>query len=96
MNKKPWDEKLGIWVGIIAGIFGILGISIFGGRALVKYYSEKPDKNIQTNIKGDNNTVNNTINNTVNNNVDNIVNTVVNKNSNEFKETNNANDIIKN
>lgn len=34
-NNKPWYEKIGIWIGIFAGIFTILGISIFGGRAII-------------------------------------------------------------
>ncbi len=35
-NKKPWYEKVALWIGIISGIFAILGISIFGGKSLVK------------------------------------------------------------
>ena len=33
-DNKPWYEKLGIWIGIVAGIFTILGISIFGDNFL--------------------------------------------------------------
>ena len=29
-DNKPWYERIYIWIGIIAGIFGILGISISG------------------------------------------------------------------
>ncbi len=35
MDDKPWYEKIGIWIGIISGIFVILGISIFGGKSLL-------------------------------------------------------------
>lgn len=34
MDNKPWYEKIYIWVGSIAAIFGILGISVFGGISL--------------------------------------------------------------
>lgn len=41
-NKKPWYEKVNIWFGIIVGIFSILGVSVFGGKALL------PDKEDET------------------------------------------------
>lgn len=34
-NNKPWYEKLGIWITIIAGICAISGISIFGSKSLI-------------------------------------------------------------
>lgn len=37
MDKKPWYEKISIWITSIAGIFTILGISIFGNTPLIKY-----------------------------------------------------------
>lgn len=36
MNNKPWNEKLGVWITIIAGICGILGISVFGSKSLIR------------------------------------------------------------
>lgn len=36
MNDKPWYEKVGIWIGIFAGICAISGVSIFGNRSLIK------------------------------------------------------------
>lgn len=35
-NDKPWYEKVGIWIGIIAGICTIFGFSIFGVINLIK------------------------------------------------------------
>lgn len=34
MDDKPWYEKIYIWIGIISGIFVILGINIFGDKSL--------------------------------------------------------------
>lgn len=34
-NEKSWYEKVGIWITIFAGIFGILGVSIFGGKGII-------------------------------------------------------------
>lgn len=36
MNNKPWYEKIYIWIGIIAGIFAILGLSVFDNKSLFK------------------------------------------------------------
>ena len=36
MDNKPWYEKIYIWIGIVAGVFAILGISIFGGKSLLE------------------------------------------------------------
>ena len=35
-DEKPWYEKLGIWIGIIASVFTILGITIFSDKSLIK------------------------------------------------------------
>ncbi|MBD5444628.1 MAG: hypothetical protein HDR29_03660 [Lachnospiraceae bacterium] len=35
-DNKQWYEKLSIWIAIIAGICGILGISVFDNRSLFK------------------------------------------------------------
>lgn len=35
-DEKPWYEKLSIWIGIIASVFGILGITIFSDKSLIK------------------------------------------------------------
>ena len=35
-NNKPWYEKLSIWIGIVGGVFTILGISIFGNNFLAE------------------------------------------------------------
>lgn len=37
MDKKPWYEKLNNWIGIIVGIFTILGVSVFGGKSLTDF-----------------------------------------------------------
>lgn len=50
-NKKSWYEKVNIWIGIISGIFVILGFSIFGGKSLVK----NNDDNLNTSAKIENN-----------------------------------------
>lgn len=34
-DDKHWYEKISIWITIIAGIFGILGYSVFGGKSLI-------------------------------------------------------------
>jgi len=39
-NKKPLYEKIYIWIGIIAGIFAILGISVFGDTSLLNNKNE--------------------------------------------------------
>lgn len=41
MDNKPWYEKLGIWIGIIASIFSISGMSIYGIISLTKDESEQ-------------------------------------------------------
>lgn len=43
MNDKPRYEKVGIWIGIIAGIFTILGVSIYGNKPLIKDDKEEYD-----------------------------------------------------
>jgi len=35
-NKKPWYEKVNVWVTIVAGMCTFLGINIFGGKSLFK------------------------------------------------------------
>ena len=35
-DKKSWYEKASIWITIVVGICGILGISIFGSKSLLK------------------------------------------------------------
>lgn len=35
-NNKPWNERISIWITIIAGICTILGISIFGNISFVE------------------------------------------------------------
>lgn len=35
-NRKPWYEKISIWFSIIASFCTILGISVFGGKALLE------------------------------------------------------------
>ena len=35
-NNKPWYEKIYIWIGIVAGIFAILGVSVFDNISLSK------------------------------------------------------------
>lgn len=47
MNNKPWYEKVGIWIGIIAGICTILGVSILGGKSLIK----DRKKDLQTTVE---------------------------------------------
>lgn len=49
-NDKPWYEKVSIWITIVAGIFGILGISIFGGRGIINNTKEQDSTNYSTNI----------------------------------------------
>lgn len=69
MDNKPWYEKIYIWIGIVAGIFGILGISIFGGKSLLNNKEDSnstikfEDNEIETGdqspiIVGNNNTIN--------------------------------------
>lgn len=41
-SKKPWYEKISICLTIIAGICTILGLSVFGGRALFPNKENKP------------------------------------------------------
>ena len=41
-DNKAWYEKLGIWIGIVAGISTILGISIFGDN----FWAEDGETNI--------------------------------------------------
>jgi len=65
-NNKPL-EKVNIWIGIIAGIFAILGISIFGDNSLFEK-NKSNDESVQFNDNeiGDNSTTiiggNNTVN----------------------------------
>ena len=33
-DKKSWYEKASIWITIVVGICGILGISVFGGKSI--------------------------------------------------------------
>lgn len=40
MDNKPWYKKIPTWIGIISGIFTILGISIFGGKSLLNNKKE--------------------------------------------------------
>lgn len=35
-DNKPWYEKVGIWVELVAGICAILGVSIFGSKSLIR------------------------------------------------------------
>lgn len=67
--NKPWYEKAGIWVGIIAGICAILGISVFGNKSLMgNSESDDTSVNLENNeinmrdqsaiVIGDNNTFN--------------------------------------
>ncbi len=35
MDNKHWYEKVSVWFTIIASIFAILGISVFGGKSLI-------------------------------------------------------------
>lgn len=46
-DNKPWYEKVGIWIGIISGVFAILGFSIFGNKSLIKD-SEKPNTEVKS------------------------------------------------
>lgn len=43
MNDKSRYEKVGIWIGIIAGISTILGVNIFGNKSLIKDDKEEYD-----------------------------------------------------
>lgn len=43
-NRKPWYEKVNIWIGIVSGICTILGVSVFGG----KYIFENDSKQERT------------------------------------------------
>ncbi len=36
MNGKPWYEKIGIWVTIIAGICAVLGVRVFDSKSLIE------------------------------------------------------------
>lgn len=61
MDNKPWYEKIYIWLGIVASICAILGISILGG--FLNGNKDKPSNKINTSdhelvINGSNNTVN--------------------------------------
>ncbi len=69
MDNKPWYEKIYIWIGIVAGVFAILGISIFGGKSLLDNKDANDSaanfKNNEINtgnqspvINGNNNTIN--------------------------------------
>lgn len=52
-DNKSWYEKISIWITIIAGICAILGISVFGSKALFKDTKAK-----DTNITLENNEIN--------------------------------------
>ncbi len=44
-DNKPWYEKMNIWVCIVAGIFAILGISVFDDKALFRD-TDTGDRNV--------------------------------------------------
>lgn len=57
-DNKSWYEKIGIWVGIVAGICAILGFSVLGGKSIFK--GNKADDtsiNFENNEIGDQSTV---------------------------------------
>lgn len=57
-DNKPWYEKVGIWIGIVAGICAILGISVLGSKSIFK--DNKADDtsiNFENNEIGDQSTV---------------------------------------
>lgn len=57
-NKKPWYEKISIWITIIAGICAILGISMFGDRPILKSHeTDGASVNFENNEIGDQSTV---------------------------------------
>lgn len=67
--NKHWYKKVGIWIGIVAGVCAILGISIFGEKSLIKTNeTDSATENYEDNkinigdqstvVFGDNNTIN--------------------------------------
>lgn len=66
-SKKKWHEKVGIWVGIIAGVCTILGINLFGNNSSGKNnesynaeinYKDNKIGDDNPDIIGDNNIIN--------------------------------------
>ena len=85
MNNKPLYEKIGIFIGIIAGICTILGISVFGGKELFK-----DTKTADTTVILENNEINTDNQSPVvigNNNTFNYENTDSDNESNESSES---------
>lgn len=48
MDKKPWYEKVGIWISIIASICAILGVRVFDDKTLIKNTTFTEEKTTAT------------------------------------------------
>lgn len=42
-SNKPWHKKIKTWIGIVASIFTILGITLFGNKSIFNNHSVKDD-----------------------------------------------------
>lgn len=57
-DNKPRYEKIGIWIGIVAGICAILGISVFGDSPIFRNHeADDTSVNFENNEIGDQSTV---------------------------------------
>ena len=57
-DNKPWYEKVGIWITIVAGILAILGISVFDDKSIFKdNKADDTSTNFENNEIGDQSTV---------------------------------------